>query len=122
MPATYRFPSSLHPSVRPSCSQFAFPAGRTVLVFDELVSLLAITQDPLYTEMVDKLPLLHVLAASMPQLRSTPVALHNRKVRGSSFCWPSEGAYAIAFYPLISFESLSMQGPFLSLPCHSFPK
>ena len=55
------------------------------MVFDELVSLLAITQDPLYTEMVDKLPLLHVLAASMPQLQSMPVALHNRKVGGKFF-------------------------------------
>ena len=54
-----------------------------MLVFEELVSLLAITQNPVYTEVVDKLPLLHVLAANMPQLRSMPVALHNRKVRGS---------------------------------------
>ena len=63
--------------------QFAYPAGSKVLVFEELVSLMAITRDPVYTEVVDKLPLLHVMAASMPLLRSMPVALHNRKVRGS---------------------------------------
>ena len=94
-----------------------------MLVFDELVSLLAITQDPVYTEMVDKLPLLHVLAASMPQLRSTPVALHNRKVRGNSFCWPSGRDHVIAFSQLCHIEFLSTQGPFImmSLPCHSLP-
>ena len=78
----------------------------------ELVSLLAITQDPVYTEMVDKLPLLHVLAASMPQLQSIPVALHNKKVRVNSFCWPSEGAYVIAFLHFLLVSILPPRPPY----------
>lgn len=53
-----------------------------MLAFEKLLSFLTVTEAPVYTEVVDKLPLLHLLgqAGMEKELGAMPFALHNRKV------------------------------------------